>query len=203
MTPPPLRYEAWAPTPPSGTIELDELIAGEGPLELDIGFGRGRSLFERAEVSPTSRVIGLEVKAKLVVAAELRRVSLGLTSLRVFRADALDVMRRARPSCRVSRVSVHFPDPWWKKRHAKRRVVNARFLEEAARLLEPGGHLFIQTDVEDRAFEYGRLVSGDPSFERLGASGFFPENPLGARSDREVRALADGLPVYRILARRD
>ena len=97
---------------------------------------------------------------------------------------------------------MNFPDPWWKKRHAKRRVLSDELLAELARLLRPGGELFVQTDVEDRAAEYVAALRAQGAFHLAGEGGFVSENPYRARSNREKRALADGLPIYRVLAHR-
>jgi tRNA (guanine-N7-)-methyltransferase len=106
------------------------------------------------------------------------------------------------PDGGVERVFIHFPDPWWKRRHAKRMVLRDTLLDQIARLLVAGGELYLQTDVEVRAFEYLDLVRAHAAFTLEGATGLVAENPYLARSNREVRADQDGLPVYRILARR-
>ena len=186
-----------APSPPEGPVDLRALIEGDAPLELDIGFGRGRSFLERAKQGRT-RVIGVEIKAKWAHKVEQRRIRLGLDNARAFRADARELLARAGPDGCVTRAFVHFPDPWWKKRHAKRRVVSDAFLETLARLLAPGGELFVQTDVEERADEYEALIAGRGGFEVRRVD----ENPFGAESNREARAAEDGLPVYRLLATR-
>lgn len=202
-TPPPIRYEELAPTPPEGRVDLSALIPGEGPLELDIGIGRGRSLLERARVAPDARVLGIELKAKWAFKVEERRIREGLTHARVLRADAKELLARSGPDGCLARVFLFFPDPWWKKRHAKRRVLGPGLLDDLARLLAPGGELFIQTDVDERADELEALITGHGAFEPArGTSLRIDENPFGARSNREVRAEEDGLPVYRLLARR-
>jgi len=102
-------------------------------------------------------------------------------------------------------VFLHFPDPWWKKRHQKRLVMGDVFLAEVARLLAPEGELYIQTDVEERAELYETAVAHAPAFVPAGDVAGSPrvaENPYGARSPREHRAIADGLPVWRMLWRR-
>jgi tRNA (guanine-N7-)-methyltransferase len=98
-------------------------------------------------------------------------------------------------------VYLHFPDPWWKKRHQKRLVLGQTVLDEVARLLSLGGELFVQTDVPERRDQYALLVGDHPRFEPAGdapRSPYVAENPYGARSPRERRAIADGLPVYRM-----
>ncbi len=202
-TPPPSRYEEMAPSPPEGDVDLGALVPGEGPLELDIGFGRGRSFLERARVCPDHRVIGVELKAKWAFKVEERRRALGLENARALRADIRSLLARSGPDGCLARVFVHFPDPWWKKKHGKRRVVGTELLDDLARLLAPGGELLVQTDVEDRAADYAELLGAHPAFAPARGSSFaIDENPFGARSNREVRAEEDGLPIYRLLARR-
>ena len=201
-TPPPIRYQDLAPKPPEGAIDLDALLPGEGDLEIDVGFGRGMSLFERAAVAPEARILGIEVKSKWAFEVDRRRERLGLDRVGVLCGDAREILERSGPEGSVRRIFVHFPDPWWKKRHRKRRVLGDAIVDTFARLLAPGGELFVQTDVEDRADDYADLLRAHPAFELAGDGGFVPENPFGARSNREKRAAEDGLPVYRILARR-
>ena len=195
-------YREQAPKAPEGRFSLDELMAGEGPIELDIGFGRGLSLFERAAVAPQSRIIGIEVKTKLAYKVADRVKKHGLRNVTIFCGDAREILKRAEPSGSVERVSGHFPAPWWKKRHGKRRVIAEALLAELARLLGPGGQLFIQTDVEDRAEQYVAELREQPAFELASESGYVEENPFEARSNRERRAIEDGLPVWRIVATR-
>lgn len=195
-------YREQAPRAPEGRFSLEELLEGSGPLELDIGFGRGLSLFERAAVAPQSRLIGLEVKAKLVYRVDRRLRRQGLSNVAVLQGDAREILQRAEPSGSVRRVAVHFPDPWWKKRHDKRRVLGDVLWAELARLMQPGGELFIQTDVEHRATQYVEALRRHPEFELASSSGYVDENPFHARSNREKRAVADGLPIWRIVALR-
>ncbi len=201
-TPPPIRYEAIAPSLPDGPIDLTTLVPGDGPIELDVGFGRGRSLIDRAR-QRVSRVIGIEIKAKWSFKVEERRAREELHNARAIRGDARELLGRAGPDGCVRRAFVHFPDPWWKKRHAKRMVVSESFLDTLARLIGPGGELYVQTDVEERAAEYEALLTDHPGFAPPGGDGFrVATNPFDALSNREARAAEDGLPVYRLLARR-
>ena len=204
-TPPPIRYQDMAPTFPEGEIDVGALVPGDGPIELEIGFGRGAFLIGRAVAAPASRVIGVEIKSKWAHIVEQRRITLGLTNARAFGADIREVLPRFRPDASLARVFVHFPDPWWKKRHAKRRVLEDTLLDEVARLLTPGtGELFVQTDVEDRASELVALLRAHGAYRLSGdaTSGLVSENTYGARSNREARAAADNLPVFRVLATR-
>ncbi len=201
-SPPPIRYQDVAPRPPEGEIDLGALLPGEGPLEIDVGFGRGMSVFERAKVAPDARIVGIEIKSKWAYRVEERRRREGLGRVRVLWGDARDILHRAGPDGSVRRVFVHFPDPWWKKRHRKRRVLGDDLLDDIARLLASDGELYVQTDVVERAEDYLSLLRDHERFDLMGDDGYVPANPFGAVSNRERRAEQDGLPVYRILARR-
>lgn len=195
-------YRERAPRAPEGRFSLEDLTEGEGPIELDIGFGRGMSLFERAEIAPESRIIGIEVKNKLAYKVAERLRKRGIRNVTIFCGDAREILKRAEPARSVERVSLHFPDPWWKKRHDKRRVVGEALLTELSRLMRSGATLFIQTDVEHRAAQYVEELRTRPELGLATTTGFVDENPFGAQSNRERRAIEDGLPIWRIVATR-
>jgi tRNA (guanine-N7-)-methyltransferase len=190
-----------APAPPDGPIDLTQLWAKHVERELEVGFGRGMFLLERAQAAPDSGILGIEIKRKWAYLVDQRARGLGLSNVRVFGADARDVLSRLQPDGGLARLFMHFPDPWWKKRHAKRRLRGPSMFDPAARLLQSAGELFIQTDVEDRAETFLDDLRAHPAFD-VPAEGFVAENPYEARSNREKRAIKDGLPIYRILVRR-
>jgi len=194
-------YEDAPRLPESNAVELGSLVTGEW-IEIEIGPGRGWFLVERATAEPRAALVGLEVRRKWAAIVDGRLHARGLAPrARVFAEDALWALPRLVPDASVRRVFVHFPDPWWKKRHQKRLVVRDALLDQVARLLEPGGELFVQTDVEERALAYESLVALDPRFHPAGEDRQSPrisDNPYGARSPRERRAMADGLPVHRL-----
>ena len=195
-----------APRLPEGArVEIASIASGEW-VEVELGPGRGWFLVERAEVEPRAALIGLEVRRKWASIVDGRLSAKGLGArARVFAEDARIALPRLGPDQSVRRFFVHFPDPWWKKRHAKRLLVQPGFLDQIARLLEPGGELFVQTDVEERAGGYEEIASLDDRFVAEGDAPGSPrlaENPYTARSSRERRAIADGLPVHRLRWRR-
>jgi tRNA (guanine-N7-)-methyltransferase len=200
------RPYADAPRLPEGDrIEVGSIVQGEW-LELELGPGRGGFLMERAALEPQAALIGLEIRRKWAAVVDGRLAERGLGArVRVFAEDARFALPRLAPDASVRRVFVHFPDPWWKKRHAKRLLVQGGFLDELARLLQPDGELFMQTDVEDRAAGYEELAAHDDRFVADGDADGSPrlmENPYVARSPRERRAIADGLPIHRLRWRR-
>lgn len=201
--PDPRRYVALAPKPPEGTIDLPSLwpADAQGDIELEIGFGRGMFLFERAQAAPSARLLGIEIKRKWAYLVQQRAIALGLSGVRVWSGDAREILLRLSPSGSVARVFMHFPDPWWKKRHEKRRLRGPEMLDPLARLLRPGGELYLQTDVEERAEVFLQDLRAHPLLV-VAEPPYLPDNPYGARSNREKRAIQDGLPVYRIVAKR-
>lgn len=185
--------------PPEGPISLAALWPHTAEWELEIGFGRGMFLFERARAASHAGILGLEIKRKWAYRVGERAQQLGLHNVRVYAADARDVLTRLTPEASLSRVFMHFPDPWWKKRHAKRQLRGPDTFQHVARMLRSGGEFFIQTDVEERAEMFLEDLRAQGSFH---TPGYVSENPYQARSNREKRAIEDGLPVFRILATR-
>ncbi len=198
-------YDDAARLPAGDPVDVRALAAGSW-VELEIGPGRGWFLVERAQSEPRAALVGLEVRRKWAAIVDGRLAARGLSGrARVFAEDARSALPRLGPDSSVARVFVNFPDPWWKKRHEKRVLVQAPFLEEVARLLAAGGELFVQTDVAQRAESYEALVGADARFAAAGdapGSARLQDHAYGARSPRERRAIADGLPVYRLRWRR-
>ena len=195
-----------APRLPEGpSVDVRALAKGEW-VELEVGPGRGWFLVERAVAEPRAALVGLEIRRKWAAIVDGRLAKRGMSErARVFAEDAAHALPRLGPDGSVRRVFLHFPDPWWKKKHRKRLVMRDAFLSQVARLLEPGGELFVQTDVEERAAEYAHLVDLDPRFVPDGEVAGSPrivDHSYVARSPRERRAIADGLPVHRMRWRR-
>jgi tRNA (guanine-N7-)-methyltransferase len=163
--------------------------------------GLAKFLGQRAAAAPQACLIGIEIKRKWAYRVAQRCQRRGLPRIKVFGADIRQALPALRPAGSLARVFLHFPDPWWKKRHEKRRLVGEATLDELARLLRPRGVFFVQTDVEERAREYQQQLEQHPSFS-LDGGGWLADNPYGARSNREQRAIEDGLPIYRVLAYR-
>lgn len=193
-----------APVLPEGVAVDPRALVGAGaaPIELEIGPGRGWFLIERLAAEPGARMIGLEIRRKWATIVDRRLRDRGFGDrARVFAEDARDAVRRFPDAC-VRIAYLHFPDPWWKKRHQKRLVLTPELCRELARVIEPGGELFVQTDVAERAEGYQQVVSLEPRFEPWEGGPRIDENPYGARSPRERRAIEDQLPVVRMRWRR-
>jgi tRNA (guanine-N7-)-methyltransferase len=171
-------------------------------VELEIGPGRGWFIVERLEIDPSVKLLGLEIRRKWATIVDERLIKRGHAArARVFAEDAKQALPRFLPAS-LDVVYLHFPDPWWKKRHQKRLVLASDLLQELGRVIVPGGELFVQTDVAERADEYQELLDAAPDFEPASDSARIEDHAYGARSPRERKAIEDGLPIFRLLYRR-
>jgi tRNA (guanine-N7-)-methyltransferase len=196
----------------------------EQPLHVDIGCGRGQFLLKMAQIRPDWNFLGLEIREPLVVQASSRRDELGLINLHYIFCNVNNSLRQRslavgaalpqaigncsptdrRPSlfnsqC-VQGVTIQFPDPWFKRRHQKRRLVQPELVEDLAVCLQVGGYLFIQSDVEAVMIEMRDRFEAHPAFEnQSGPGGWITDNPMPVASERELSTLEQGLPVYRAL----
>lgn len=184
----------------NGPIDPCSLL-GEGDLELEIGFGRGQFIRERAAAANV-KILGIETKRKLVYLCQEKAKQQKLDNLLVMHGDAREVISRMEPAGLFQSVFINFPDPWWKARHQKRKVVTDEVTENLVRLLKPGGQYFVQTDVDFRAEEYQHILSANTQLEAVSGNGMVEENIFDARSSRERRSMELGMPVHRILFRR-
>jgi tRNA (guanine-N7-)-methyltransferase len=178
------------------------------PIHLDIGSARGRFLLALAQAEPQRNYLGVEIRRPLVEAAEADRQALGLEHLRFLFCNAnvsLEQWLAALEPGLLERVTIQFPDPWFKKKHHKRRVLQPPLLLALAAALAPGRELFLQSDVPAVIEPMVALVEACGGFSR-------PEgderpwrgaNPLPVPTEREVHVLSQGLPVYRVLFRRN
>lgn len=119
----------------------------DGPVEVEIGSGKGLFLLEASRLRPESNFVGVERAGKWFHRAVERTMRAGRPNLRLVRTDAFDFLTRWVPPGSVAAVHVYFPDPWPKKRHAKRRLLQRPLFELAARALAPSAPLFLASDV--------------------------------------------------------
>jgi len=192
--------------PDGDEVDLDAFLGPGGPIELVIGPGRGAFVIDRAASCPDQRLLGIEIRRKWACIVDGRLAKAGHhPRARVVCEDARQALPRLGPAGSVVRVFIHFPDPWWKKRHQKRMVIVDPLVTQIVRLLAPVGQLFVQTDVPERAAAYEQLLDTQPGLEPAGdrpGSAVLQANPYGVLSNRERRAEQDGLPVTRLRYRR-
>lgn len=171
------------------------------PLHLDIGCARGEFLFEMARLEPDWNFLGLEIREPLVEKAKALVSELGLSNLHFLFCNVNNSLRpllSSFPSGTLQRVTIQFPDPWFKKRHGKRRVVQPELVETLATYLIKGGEVFLQSDVLLVAQEMCDRFDEYPAFYRQGED-WLATNPLPVSTERETSTLARGEPVYRAL----
>ncbi len=132
-------------------FNLSELFGRQAPVWLEIGFGNGDALLDMATRYPETDFIGIEVHEPGVGQALMGIESRQLTNVRIVQHDAMEVLGQMVPSASLNRVLLFFPDPWRKKRHFKRRIVQKEFIELVTDKLETGGVLHCATDWQDYA----------------------------------------------------
>jgi tRNA (guanine-N7-)-methyltransferase len=144
----------------------------------------------------------LEIREPLVQEANTWRDELGLTNLHYVFGNVNNSLRSllsSFPGGTLQRVTIQFPDPWFKNRHAKRRLVQPELVAELATYLNPGGVIFLQSDIEALAVEMCDRFDAHPAFQRQGSQDWLTENPLPVPTEREKSTLSQGEAVYRTL----
>src|SRR5262249_48322057 len=131
------------PRPFSG----EALFKRQAPMEVVVGSGKGLFLAQAAESRPDHDFLGIEIAAKYANYCAAKFARRNLTNARIVHGNSQRLFTEILPDASVAAVHVYFPDPWWKKRHKKRRVLNEVFLKNAQRVLVPGGVLHFWTDV--------------------------------------------------------
>jgi tRNA (guanine-N7-)-methyltransferase len=174
------------------------------PLEVEIGCADAQFLFERAAHAPVCDYVGLEIREELVHLVNRRARALAAPVTGVF-CQAQRHLREIFAPGSVDRLYINFPDPWFKRRHAERRMVDDVLIDGCAAIARPGAELFVQTDVWELALAaLAALEARDDAFvNQAGAWTFWRAgNPYGVRSWREQNAEETGLPIWRLLYRR-
>ncbi len=178
------------------------------PIHLDIGCARGRFLLALAQQQPALNHLCVEIRRPLVQAAEADRQALALGNLHYLFCNAnvsLQAWLAALPVGQLDLVSIQFPDPWFKKKHHKRRVLQPALLLAIAAALAPGKRFFIQSDVPAVIDPMVALTEACGCFSRPAndAQPWRASNPLPVPTERETYVLNQGLPVYRVLYERN
>ena len=179
--------------------EIEKLYARpELPLHLDIGCARGRFILKMAQIEPNHNFLGVEIREPLV--GEANRVAQGknLSNLHYEFCNAmiaLDKLLENLPENLLQTVTIQFPDPWFKKKHAKRRMVNQELVETVVNHLAENGKIFVQTDIEFLAEEMFGLFRKNTSLREIEIT----ENPFPVKTEREMAVEEKDLPIFRVL----
>ncbi len=170
------------------------------PLHLDVGSAGGHFLLQMAEKSRNWNFLGLEIRQPLVERANRWKDERGLCNLYFFAGHANVVLKpllESLPIGVLQYVSINFPDPWFKKRHHKRRLVNPEFVQILATYIHPGGKVFVQTDIQELHENIYETFTNNPHFEVEGTQ--LEQNPFGIMTEREISVLRLGRYVYRTI----
>jgi tRNA (guanine-N7-)-methyltransferase len=147
-----------------GLLDFPAVFGNHHAVELEVGFGKGLFLLTAAQVNPQINYLGIEVERKYQLFTANRLVKRGLGNVRLVCGDARDFVRDRVPGDALQAIHVYFPDPWWKKRHHKRRLFNEDFVGQMHRVLRAGGLVNLASDVEDYSKLITRLVSRHGGF---------------------------------------
>lgn len=183
--------EHWATfgVEPQGEVDPKTIYPQAGPLTVEIGFGMGDSFLTMAEADAHRNFLGVEVHRPGVGHLLLKIFEKEITNIRVMNMDASTVLQRHLPPGSVNRLQLFFPDPWPKKRHHKRRLINSEFIDLAARVLESDGVIHIATDWADYAEQITEVFTTDERFK-------LTQIPHREETKFEVRGRRHGHEVF-------
>lgn len=186
-------YYRFAPKP----VQTTEIFAApEQPLHLDIGCARGRFILKMAENDESRNYLGVEIREPLVEEANRIAVEKNLKNLHYEFCNAMialgDLLENL-PENILQTVTIQFPDPWFKKKHAKRRMVNRELIETVVRHLAANGRIFVQTDIEFLAEEMFELFRANENLREMHIAG----NPFPVKTERESAVEEKNLPIFR------
>jgi tRNA (guanine-N7-)-methyltransferase len=176
-----------------------------GDLEVELGSAEAHFLMDLARADHDRLFVGVEIRREVVDRANRAARAAGLPNVRnVFANMSVDLPRLFAAGS-VRRFHLNFPDPWWKSRQQKRRVVSPALAEDIHAALAPGGELFVETDIFDIALEAMAVLESGADEGRgrfanaLTPWSFLPQNPFAARSRREKQCDAEGAKIWRLL----
>jgi tRNA (guanine-N7-)-methyltransferase len=179
-------------------IDWTRLFGNDRPIELEVGSGKGLFLVNSAMANPAHNFLGIELSRKYATLCAERLSQREISNAKVWRGDARLVLTRHVPGVSLRAVHVYFPDPWWKKRHKKRRVFTDSLVTDVERTLEPRGQLRVASDVEEYFGLIQSLITAHPHFQEVP----IPEPKEAQHSSDyltnfERKYRIEGRPIYR------
>ena len=174
------------------------------PIHLDIGSAKGEFLIELATKYPEWNFLGLEIREPLVSLSEKKRKKLELNNLKFLFCNvnvSLDEWLSHLEYGQLKRVSIQFPDPWFKRKHFKRRVVKESLINSIAKSISIDGELFIQSDILELIDYMTTVIDRSNYFDRQIFAGlkWLDKNPYNSSTDRETFVMNKNMPIYRAI----
>nr|WP_223210527.1 tRNA (guanosine(46)-N7)-methyltransferase TrmB [Leptothrix cholodnii] len=182
-------------------IDLPRAFGRDAPTVLEIGFGMGTATAQIAQARPELNFLGVEVHAPGVGALLKQIGETGLTNLRIVQHDAVEVLEQMLAPASLAGVHIFFPDPWHKKKHNKRRLIQADFVARLMTRLAPGGYLHCATDWQPYAEQMLEVLSAEPGLVNT-ADGYAPKPDYRPLTKFEQRGLRLGHGVWDLVFRR-
>ena len=186
------------------TLGWSAVFGNNHPVEIEVGFGKGLFLLTSGQARPDVNVLGIEIFRKYQLYAATRLAKRGLKNVKVVCADARAFLAERVPPDSVQAIHVYFPDPWWKTRHRKRRLFTQDFAAGCQRALQPGGRLFVVTDVEsyyqiimETVAQHTRLRLEAVPTEKA------PSHDFDYLTNFERKYRKEGRPIYRAVYRKE
>lgn len=184
-------------------ISWPALFGNANPVELEVGSGKGLFLANAATERPGHNFLGVEMAKKFARKGAERLAKRVVPNAKVLPGDARAFLSRFVPPGSLHALHIYFPDPWWKKRHRKRRVFCDPFVVDVARALEPGGHFWFATDVGEYFGVMGQLMAAHPEFDPQPLPELKePEHDHDYLTNFERKYRIEGRPIYRAYYRR-
>jgi len=178
--------------------DAQHLFGRDAPLEVEVGSGKGLFLQSAATATPDHNFLGIEIAEKYARFAAARLAKRELANAAVVHGDGQRLFAELLPDDSLFAAHVYFPDPWWKKRHYKRRVMNEGFIRNVTRSLAPGGALHFWTDVEERFHATLQIITAQSALDGpLPVAERPAEHELDYRTHFERRMRIGNLPVFR------
>ncbi|PYF79916.1 MULTISPECIES: tRNA (guanosine(46)-N7)-methyltransferase TrmB [Marinomonas] len=162
---------------PDGRIDYKTVFGREADVVIEVGFGMGASLVEMAKNAPEKDFIGIEVHPPGVAKLMMLAKEEGVTNLRVYCDDAIEVMANCLPQHKASGFQLFFPDPWHKKKHNKRRIVQPLFAQQVANVLKEGGLFHMATDWEPYAEHMMEVMEAQEGYQNAAGKGQYHPRP--------------------------
>jgi tRNA (guanine-N7-)-methyltransferase len=195
---PPAPLAEWLARVPPAVLDWAALFGNGHPVEIEAGFGKGLFLLNASRRRPTVNFLGVEIERKYVLLTADRVARRGIANVRLACTDAHWLLRDRVAGHSVSAVHVYFPDPWWKKRHRKRRLFTTEFAHQCARVLRPLGVLHFVSDVEEYFAETHAMLLAMGSWRHV----TWPEPTVATDAEDyltnfERKYRKEGRPIHR------